>query len=179
MINHGEGKEIVEEKDLQLILFKVSGDRYTIDVMKSKEIIKPLKITPLPDVPDFIKGVINLRGTLIPVVSMRDRFGTAIEKNEAAGSETRVIIVALKKIVVGILVDAVDEIIRVPLKDVQPPPRIAEGIDSKYMKGICRMEDDALVILDLDIILSSTEKVMIEGLKESISKKKDKEIADS
>ncbi|MDH3972794.1 MAG: chemotaxis protein CheW [Deltaproteobacteria bacterium] len=174
MNNDKAGKEMVADADLQLILFKVSGERYTIDVMKSKEIIKPLKITPLPDVPPFIKGVINLRGALIPVVSMSERFGASVEKAETAGTETRIIIVALKKMAIGILVDSVDEIIRVPLKDIQPPPRIAEGIDSKYMKGICRMEDDALVLLDLDKILSSAKKVMIEGLKGSISKKKKK-----
>ena len=169
MKNEGTGKEIASDADLQLILFKINGEKYTIDVMKSKEIIKPVKITPLPDVPDFIKGVINLRSTLIPVVSMSERFGAPPEKGDAASSEARIIIVSLKKMVVGILVDSVDEIIRVPLKDIQPPPRIAKGIDSEYMKGICRMEDDALVLLDLDKILSSTEKVMIEGLKGNIS----------
>lgn len=174
MRNDRTGKEVITEADLQLILFKVSGERYTIDVMKSKEIIKPLKITPLPDVPPFIKGVINLRGALIPVVSMRERFGETAEKTDITASEARIIIVALKKMAVGILVDSVDEIIRVPLKDIQPPPRIAEGIDSEYMKGICRMEDDALVLLDLDKILSSTEKVMIEGLKGKVSKTKKK-----
>jgi len=174
MRSGGTVNEIITDADLQLILFKVNGERYTIDVMKSKEIIKPLKITPLPDVPSFIKGVINLRGALIPVISMSERFGGSIDVTREAGSEARIIIVALKKMAVGIFVDSVDEIIRVPLKDIQPPPKIAEGIDSEYMKGICRMEDDALVLLDLDKILSSTEKVMIKGLKKSISKEKKK-----
>lgn len=166
-------KHIVEDKmemtdsEIQLAIFTVGGDNYAMDIMKIKEIIKPLKITPLPNVPDFIEGVINLRGALIPVISMRERFGFVPDEGH---KNARIIIMAMRKIIVGIIVDSVEEIISVPLKDVQPPPKIAKGIDSEYLKGICRMGDEALVLLDLEKILTTTEQVIMEEMEVNVSK---------
>ena len=156
--------EMVEmaDADIQLAVFKVAGELYAIDIMRIKEIIKPVKITPMPDVPDFIKGVINLRGMLLPVVSMRERFGFPAGE---LTMEARVIIVSFNKLVVGILVDCVEEIIAVPLKDVQLPPKIAKGMDSEYLKGLCKANDDVLLILDLEKILTTVKKLMMDRLK--------------
>jgi len=156
--------KLAADSEVQLVMFTVCGEKYAIDIMKAKEIIKPVKVTPLPDVPEFIKGVINLRGMLLPVISMKERLGIATENIEELGHEARIILVAMEKMVVGIFVDSVEEIIRVRLKDIQAPPRIAKGIGSEYLQGICRMEDEALVMLDLNRILSSSERIMIEGL---------------
>lgn len=156
---------IVRGSEVQLVLFTVGGDRFAIDIMQAKEIIKPLKVTPLPDVPEFTKGVINLRGVLLPIISMRERLNISLDEEKELGSESRIIIVASNKMLVGIIVDLVEEIIRVPMKDIQPPPKIAKGIDSRYLLGMCRIDDEALVLLDLDKILSSSERIMIEGLK--------------
>ena len=152
------------DSEIQLVMFTVSGEKYAIDIMKAKEIIKPVKVTPLPDVPEFIKGVINLRGMLLPVISLKERLGIETENIEELSHEARVILVAMEKMVVGIFVDSVEEIIRVQLKDIQAPPRIAKGIGSEYLQGICRMEEEALVMLDLNKILSSSEKIMMESL---------------
>ena len=162
--------KLAADSEVQLVMFTVSGEKYAIDIMKAKEIIKPVKVTPLPDVPEFIKGVINLRGMLLPVISMKERLGIATENIEELGHEARIILVAMEKMVVGIFVDSVEEIIRVQLKDIQAPPRIAKGIGSEYLQGICRMEDEALVMLDLNRILSSSEKIMIEGLENKSNK---------
>lgn len=171
-------KNVAGDFEVQLVLFTVGGDRFAIDIMKAKEIIKPVKVTPLPDVPDFTKGVINLRGVLLPIMSMRERLGLSDNEEENMGNESRIIIVAIKKMLVGIIVDFVEEIIRVPLKDVQPPPKIAKGIDSRYLLGMCRIDDEALVLLDLDKILSSSEKVLIEGLKANSKSKGKKNKSD-
>lgn len=165
-----ETVKLTADSEIQLVMFTVSGEKYAIDIMKAKEIIKPVKVTPLPDVPEFIKGVINLRGMLLPVISMKERLGIATENIEELGHEARVILVAMEKMVVGIFVDSVDEIIRVSFKDIQAPPRIAKGIGSEYLQGICRMEGEALVMLDLNKILSSSEKIMMEGLKKKDAK---------
>jgi len=159
-----ETVKLAADSEIQLVMFTVCGEKYAIDIMKAKEIIKPVKVTPLPDVPEFIKGVINLRGMLLPVISMKERLGIAIENIEELGHETRIILVAMEKMVVGIFVDSVEEIIRVQLKDIQAPPRIAKGIGSEYLQGICRMGEEALVMLDLNKILSSSEKIMMKGL---------------
>ena len=166
-----ETVKLASDSEIQLVMFSVSGEKYAIDIMKAKEIIKPVKVTPLPDVPEFIKGVINLRGMLLPVISLKERLGIMTENIEELGHEARIILVAMEKVVVGIFVDSVEEIIRVQLKDIQAPPRIAKGIGSEYLQGICRMEEEALVMLDLNKILSSSEKIMMEGLKSKADKK--------
>lgn len=165
-------QQVMADAEIQLVLFAVGGEKYAIDIMKTKEIIKPLKVTPLPDVAEFIKGVINLRGMLIPVFSMRERFDITLGDEERVDSDSRVIIIVLKKIAVGIIVDSVEEIMRIPLKDVQPPPRIASGINSEYIKGMCRISGEALVLLDMEKILSNAEKVMMEKLGAKGTKKK-------
>ncbi len=165
-----ETVKLASDSEIQLVMFSVSGEKYAIDIMKAKEIIKPVKVTPLPDVPEFIKGVINLRGMLLPVISLKERLGIMTENIEELGPEARIILVAMEKVVVGIFVDSVEEIIRVQLKDIQAPPRIAKGIGSEYLQGICRMEEEALVMLDLNKILSSSEKIMMEGLKNKADK---------
>lgn len=157
----------VADTEVQLAVFSVAAEKYAIDIMKIKEIVKPMKTTSLPDVPDFIKGVINLRGMVLPVISMRERFGLPHVEDE---SNAKIIIIELKKLIVGILVDAVDEIFTITLKDIKPPPRIAKGLDSKYIKGICRVEDDVLVLLDMEKMLSTVEKVMVEELKKTDDK---------
>jgi len=151
---------------------KSVGELLIDDIMKAKEIIKPVKVTPLPDVPDFIKGVINLRGMLLPVISMKERLGVAVENMEDLGTDARVILVALDRMVVGIFVDSVEEIIRVSLKDVQPPPQIAKGIGSQYLQGICRLDGEARVMLVMYKILSTSENIMMEGLSSKDGKKK-------
>lgn len=151
------------DSEVQLAVFFVGGERYAIDIMNIKEIIIPIKMTPIPDVPIFIKGVINLRGMLMPVVSMRERLGMPHEEDD----NSRIIIFALKNIVIGIIVDSVDEIITIPLRDIQPPPKIARGLDSKYLKGICRIEDDVLLLLNLQKVLTAVEKVMIDEIKKN------------
>lgn len=155
----------VADSEVQLAVFFVDQERYAIDIMKIKEIVKPMKTTPIPDMPEFIMGVINLRGMVLPLISMRERFGLPHEET----AESRIIIIGLKKITVGILVDAVEEVITIPLKDVKLPPKIAKGVDSKYLKGICRIGEDVLILLDLDKILTSVEKVMVDELKKKDS----------
>ena len=155
----------VADSEVQLAVFFVDQERYAIDIMKIKEIVKPMKTPPIPDMPEFIMGVINLRGMVLPLISMRERFGLPHEET----AESRIIIIGLKKITVGILVDAVEEVITIPLKDVKLPPKIAKGVDSKYLKGICRIGEDVLILLDLDKILTSVEKVMVDELKKKDS----------
>ena len=152
------------DSEIQLVMFIVCGEKYAIDIMKAKEIIKPVKVTPLPEVFDFIKGVINLRGMLLPVISLKERLGIVDEDLEELGAEARIILVGMDKMVIGVFVDSVEEIIRMPLKDIQPPPRISKGIGAEYLQGICRMDGEALVLLDLNKILSSSERIMMDGL---------------
>jgi len=141
--------------ELKVACFKVEGQPYAVDIMKIKQIIRPLKITPLPRAPAFLEGVIQLRGVVIPVIDMRKRFdlGPAPPK-----LERKVIIAGVERYIVGLIVDEVTEVITLPKAEIQPPPRVVKGIHSDYLLGVCRYQDEILLILNLDEILSSEEK---------------------
>jgi purine-binding chemotaxis protein CheW len=148
--------------DIKLACFMVNEQHYAVDIMKIKQIIRPLKITPLPQAPSFVEGVINLRGVVIPVMDMRKRFGIM----QSAAGEAKVIIVGVERHIVGIIVDNVTEVINIPRSQIQPPPKLVKGLQSDYILGVCRYKDDILLILNLDQLLTSDEKISLVDLKD-------------
>ncbi len=150
-----------DEFEVKLAIFLLEKQPYAMDIMKIKQIIRPLKITRLPKAPDFLEGVINLRGVVIPVIDMRKRFGIPLRKE---GEETKVIIASVEKKVVGIIVDDVTEVIPMARSEIQPPPRVIRGVEATYLLGVCRYQDDILLILNLDEILSAEEKITLSTL---------------
>ena len=153
--------EIKEKpKLIQLACFMLEGQNYAVDIMKIRQIIRPTKIRPLPQAPEFLEGVINLRGAVIPVMDLRKRFDMKINPDH----EPRVIIVSVERQVVGVVVDEVSEVISVSPDQIQPPPRLA-GIPSKFLVGACQWSDSILLILNLDELLTSAEKVSLAEIK--------------
>jgi purine-binding chemotaxis protein CheW len=148
-----------EEFEVSLAVFSLDGQPYAIDIMKIKQIIRPLKINKLPGGPNFLEGVINLRGVVIPVIDMRKRF--AMDERESE-EEKKVIIASVDRRIVGIIVDEVSEVVPVPRSEVQPPPRVIKGVESNYLMGVCRYKDDILMILNLDEILTAEEKITLK-----------------
>ncbi len=146
--------------EVKLACFTLAGQSYAIDIMKIHQIIRPTKIRPLPQSPDFVEGVINLRGAVVPIIDLRKRFGVEINPEQ----EPRVIIVSVDRQVVGIVVDDVSEVISVSPQQIQPPPRLS-GIPSKFLKGACQYGDDILLVLNLDELLTSEEKISLAELK--------------
>ncbi len=147
---------------IQLACFRIGAESYAIDIMRIKEIIRPLKLTPIPKAPPFIEGVINLRGAVIPVVDLRKRFD-----HVAAGTagKVRIIICALSGRIVGLVVDEVFEVRRYSRQDVQPAPHFLKGKGSEFFLGVCRREEELVMILDLEKILSTEEKIDLERLR--------------
>jgi purine-binding chemotaxis protein CheW len=129
--------------------------------MRIREIVRPLKITRIPRAPAFVEGVVNLRGAVIPVVDLRRRFDLDIPADDR---HTRVMICSISGRVVGLQVDEVAEVRRYVRKDVQPAPHFIKGSGAEFFLGVCRHDDDLVMILDLDRILSSTEKIDLAGL---------------
>ena len=153
--------EIKEKpKLIQLACFMLEGQNYAVDIMKIRQIIRPTKIRPLPQAPEFLEGVINLRGAVIPVMDLRKRFGMKINPDQ----EPRVIIVSVERQVVGVVVDEVSEVISVSPEQIQPPPRLS-GIPTKFLVGACQWSDSILLILNLDELLTSAEKVSLAEIK--------------
>ncbi len=149
------------QQAIQVAVFPLQGQPYAIDIMKIKQIIRPLKITRLPESPDFLEGVINLRGLVIPVIDMRKRFSMPPMEDEDG---KKVIIASVERKIVGVIVDDVSEVITLKRQEIQPPPRVIRGIESEYLLGVCRYHDDILMILNLDEILSASEKIELKEL---------------
>jgi purine-binding chemotaxis protein CheW len=140
--------------EIQMACFRLGEDLYAIDIMRIKEIIRPQKLSNLPKAPIFIDGVINLRGMVIPVIDLRKRFDMP---ERLPDSSTRLLIVRVAGQAMGLVVDDVTEVITVPLKDIKPPPAVAEGGVYDYLLGVCLAKDAMVMLLNLDTLLTPLE----------------------
>ena len=135
---------------LQLVTFNIADEEFGVDILRVQEIIRLMQITPVPRAPACIEGVINLRGKVIPVIDMRKRFNLpAIERD----SQTRIIVMEFDTKIVGFLVDAVSEVLRIPAGTVEPSPAVVAGVGSEYIVGVGKLDDRLLILLDLDSML--------------------------
>ena len=146
---------------IQLVTFKIGEEEFGVDILKVQEIIRLMPITKVPNAPAFVEGVINLRGKVIPVIDMRRRFGLPQGQRD---SNTRIEVMDLQGQVVGFVVDAVSEVLRIKESTVEPPPAVVAGIGSEYMKGVGKLEDRLLILLDLDKLLNQKELDSLAGV---------------
>lgn len=148
---------------LQLVSFKIGEEEFGVDILSVQEINRMSQITKVPNTPDFIEGVINLRGRIIPVLDLRVKLGLMkLEHNK----NTRIVVVELKGQTVGFIVDEVSEVLRIPKNITEAPPTMVGGIDSEYITSIGKLEDRLLILLDLEKILSLSEYEMLETVNE-------------
>jgi purine-binding chemotaxis protein CheW len=138
------------EEFQELLCFRVSTEKYAVNIMEIKEIIKPREVTEVPRVPGFVKGVLSLRGIIIPVFNMRKRLGHGVEQD--SGRE-RIIVVNKGEEFCGILVDEVIQVARLATAAIEPPPAVLEGIDRDFINGIGRYNGQMLILLNLQNIL--------------------------
>ncbi len=155
-------KDLDSKGVLQLVTFRLGNEEYSLDILKVQEIIRQMELTRVPKAPDFVDGVINLRGRVIPVLDLRKRFGLAPDANT---SETRIIVVDVNDKTVGFKVDAVSEVLRLPSEKVEPPPSIVTGRESEYIRGVGKMDGRLIILLDVSKILTRSET---EGLKDAV-----------
>ena len=139
----------------QLVSFVTENEEFGVDILKVQEIIRTVEITRVPKSPDFVEGVINLRGKIVPVIDLRKRFGIRSKERD---NETRIIVVELTDKVVGFLVDKVKEVIRVEKSVIEPPPELTTNVNSNYITGVAKLQDRLLILLDLNKVLSSEEQ---------------------
>lgn len=147
---------------LKFITFGLGREKFGISIDEVKEIIADYNIVPLPRTPEFIEGIISLRGDIIPIVDMRARF--EMEPREG-DDETRIIVLEMSDFAVGIQVDHVYEVLKLSENAIEPPPKLVGGLKGDYIDGVAETKDKLTIILNLDEIFSATEKiVMKEGL---------------
>ena len=148
--------------ELQLVGFELGDEKFGVEILCVKEIIRVVSITRVPRAPEFVEGIINLRGDVIPVIDLRHRLGFA---HQEFGKATRLIVVELDEQQVGFVVDSVSQVLRVPSDNIEPPPDMVAGVDSEYIQGIARAdkenEEKLLMVLDLKRILSRVEQAEV------------------
>jgi len=156
--------EIIQKESrelLQLVSFNLGSEEFGIDILKVQEIIRLINITKIPNSPEFIEGVINLRGRVIPVISLRIKLG--MQKIEYSNS-TRIIVVEISNNIVGFVVDGVSEVLRIPANITEPPPSMVAGVDSEYITAVGKLEDRLLILLDLEKILALNENEVLKNI---------------
>jgi purine-binding chemotaxis protein CheW len=136
---------------LQLVSFKIKDEEYGVDILKVQEINRMLDVTRIPNAPSYVDGVINLRGKVIPVVDLRSRLG--IER-KVPDRNTRIVVVELNGKIVGFVVDAVNEVLRIHKSVTEPPPQMTSGIDADYITAIGKLNDRLLTLIDLEKVVN-------------------------
>jgi purine-binding chemotaxis protein CheW len=152
-----ETDEIELEEDSQkdkFLTFLINGEGYGMDIRHVTEIIGIQKITPIPDMPDYVVGVINLRGSVIPIMNVRRRFGLPLKDYDP---RTCIIIVHINDTSVGLIVDEVSEVLTMPEDSLAPPPRVSRGSNSRFIQALGKVGDEARIILDVKKILYDDE----------------------
>ncbi|MGZ4113412.1 MAG: chemotaxis protein CheW [Tumebacillaceae bacterium] len=147
-----EHKDIVEE--VKVIVFRLVDEEYGVEVSQVRSIERMQNITRVPRTPEFVKGVINLRGVVTPIIDLKTRFSLGSEEYSDA---TRIIIVAVEDMEVGLIVDAANDVIDIPMNSIEQPPAVVGGIKASYLRGVAKLQNRLLIMLNLDKVLSSEE----------------------
>ncbi len=141
-------------KNSQMVSFRIGKEIFGVPITMVQEIVRVPEVTPVPDMPLFVKGVINLRGKIVSVVDLSKRLrldGMPLSKS------SRILVLEVEKKIIGLLVDAVTEIIRIPPESIEPPPEIVSSIAAEYLMGVGKLPDKLVILLDLRNILKPEE----------------------
>ena len=143
-------------KTLQVVTFALGSEEYGVDIAQVQEINRMVTITHVPRAPQFMEGVINLRGQLIPIIDLRSRFG--MDRAERT-KNTRIVVTEIGGKRIGMVVDSVSEVLRIPVEQIEGAPDLIGGIDTEYIRGVGKMGDRLIIMLDLGRVVSGTEKI--------------------
>ncbi|MFG0313776.1 MAG: chemotaxis protein CheW [Phycisphaerales bacterium] len=149
-------------EQLQLVSFSVANELFAVDILRVQEINRMMALTKVPQSPPSVEGVINLRGRIIPVLDLRVQFG--FQKQEAT-EQTRIIVVEISGNTIGFIVDSVREVMRISSSIVDPAPQVGSSIDSSYVSGVAKLEDQLLIMLELENLLSPESLNSITSMK--------------
>ena len=147
----GQGRGVL----LQLVSFHIGGEEFGLDILRVQEIIRVQELTRVPNSPDFVDGVINLRGKVIPVVALRKCFGLEELPHD---KQTRIVVIEVKGTVLGFIVDSVSEVLRIPADTVEPPPRLGK-VEREYVSGVGKLDNRLLILLDVDRLMGDSEQL--------------------
>lgn len=161
LTNEIEDEEEDTQKD-KYLTFTLGEDSFGLDILYVTEIVGLQKITPVPELPEYVKGIINLRGKIIPVMDVRIRFNKSAREYD---ERTCIIVIDIGNKSVGLIVDRVSEVIDIPEGNISPPPKVGKNNQNRYVKGIGKFGEDVKLILNCEKLLDGDE---IDGIMESI-----------
>ncbi|HEU0013693.1 MAG TPA: chemotaxis protein CheW [Longimicrobium sp.] len=144
---------------VQLVTFRVGGQEFGLDVFSVQEILPWRGVTAVPRAPAFVEGVLDVRGSVVPVVDLRRRFELV---DPAHDEDTRIVLVEYGGDRLGLVVDAVTEVLRVPETAISPPPSYIKGLAAEFVRGIVRLDERLVILVDMDRVLSSQERIALE-----------------
>jgi len=145
---------------VQVVSFKLGAEEYGVDIDQVQEINRMVAVTHVPRAPQFMEGVINLRGQLIPIIDLRTRFGMPRAEHT---KNTRIVVTEIGTKRVGMVVDSVSEVLRVPAAQIEDAPEMLTGVDTEYIHGVGKVEDRLIILLDLARIISTSERRELES----------------
>ncbi len=149
------------QTEQQLVVFDLADEVYGVDIGTVREIIRMQDVTSVPHTPEFVSGVINLRGRITPVVDLRSRFGLP---DQEATKESRVVVVDIDGNDIGMIVDAVTEVLRISTAQIEPPSTVITNDGSDYIVGIAKLDSRLVLLLDLTRVLSLAQRAELEEL---------------
>ncbi len=141
------------QAERQLVVFDLASEAYGVDISTVREIIRMQTVTRMPRTPEYVEGVINLRGKVTPVIDLRKRFG--LDESEEP-LDKRIVVVDTGERSMGFVVDAVSEVLRVPSASIEPPSSVVMGVDSDYIIGIVKLPDRLISLLDLERVMDAS-----------------------
>jgi purine-binding chemotaxis protein CheW len=145
---------------LQLVTFKLAGQKYAVDILKAQEINNMKEITVIPNAPPFLEGAINLRGKVIPVVNLGMKFGL---ENTGVLEAAKIVIMDIRGVIMGIIVDSVSDVLRISRDVVEPPPPVSSNISTEFIAGIAKLDEGLVIMLDMDKLLDDREHQAVFG----------------
>ena len=146
---------------MQVVSFALGSEEYGVDIAQVQEINRMVAITHVPRAPHFMEGVINLRGQLIPIIDLRTRFGMPRTEHT---KNTRIVVTEIGSKRVGMVVDSVSEVLRIPVEQIEDAPDLVAGVDTEYIRGVGKMGDRLIIMLDLGRVISGNERRDLEIL---------------
>lgn len=146
---------------LQWVTFKLCGEVYGINVMQVQEVLRYTEIAPVPGAPNYVLGIINLRGNVVTIIDTRHRFGLSPAE---VTDNTRIVVIESDKHIVGIMVDSVAEVVYLRQSEIETPPNVGKDDSAKFIQGVCNKGEELLILIDLDKLLTDEEWQEIQVL---------------
>lgn len=155
---------------VQYLTFRLGDELFGVDVSKAREVLDYSEVTHVPQMPDYMLGVINLRGSVVPVINLRNKFGMADSDQTI---DTCIIVIEVDIdgdiIVIGTLADAVQEVLDLHASQIEPPPRLGTKLNTEFIKGMGNIDDQFLIILDIDRVFTAEELAVIENREQEVA----------